>query len=151
MDIDKIKCETWLKNLIILMKKSEELNDDEVNYIKKNFAIAFNKYESEELQDSDESLKKENKVLEITQVRITKMDIAKNIRANVSVVINNALIIHDIKIFEGKNGLFVGRLSRRNESGYHIDIMSIIDKEFNKKFSDAILDEYYKERLKKLK
>lgn len=48
--LDKTKCREWAKSLLALMKITQNLSDDEAEYIKQNFKIESAKLKIEELE-----------------------------------------------------------------------------------------------------
>ncbi len=81
--------------------------------------------------------------MEITEVSVRPVN-DERLRAYVSITIEDALVIKDIKIVEGKNGLFVSMPSRRNKSGKYQDIAHPINTSFRKELERCIFDEYRK-------
>ena len=77
-------------------------------------------------------------------VRITEKENNK-MKGLASVLIDNCFAIHDIRIIEGENGLFVAMPSRKAATGGYRDIAHPISSECRKMFEDAILEEYNKE------
>ena len=82
--------------------------------------------------------------MNITEVKVRKIFSEGQLKAIVSIVINNCLAIHEIKIIEGASRLFVAMPSRKDENGIFRDIIHPIDPEARSEFEDVILDEYYK-------
>ncbi len=58
----------------------------------------------------------------ITDVRIRKINNDGRMRAIVSVTLNDEFVIHDVRVIEGNNGLFVAMPSKRTPSGEFKDI-----------------------------
>lgn len=59
--INKEKCKAWSEMLLALTRMTRELTDEECEYIKANFAIAFGKLKLEELRsDFKEKTTKRN-------------------------------------------------------------------------------------------
>lgn len=79
--------------------------------------------------------------MEITEVVIRPVT-DERLRAYVSMTLDNALVIKDIKIVEGKNGLFVSMPSRRRKNGKYQDIAHPINTDFRKEVETRIFDEY---------
>ena len=50
--------------------------------------------------------------------------------------------VHDIRIIEGDNGLFIAMPSRKNAAGGYRDIAHPINQEVRAMFEEAILDAY---------
>ncbi len=79
--------------------------------------------------------------MEITEVVIRPVT-DERLRAYVSMTLDDALVIKDIKIVEGKNGLFVSMPSRRRKNGKYQDIAHPINTDFRKEVESRIFDEY---------
>lgn len=82
--------------------------------------------------------------MNITDVRIRKMTKEGNMKAVASVTIDNELAIHDIKIIEGENGLFIAMPSRKTTDGQYRDIAHPISSEAREVLQSAILEAYEK-------
>jgi len=65
-------------------------------------------------------------------------------KAIVSVTFDNEFVVHDIKIIDGQNGLFIAMPSRKMVNGEFRDIAHPINSETRKKIQDAIFEEYEK-------
>ena len=65
-------------------------------------------------------------------------------KAIVSVTFDDEFVVHDIKIIEGQNGLFIAMPSRKMSDGEFRDIAHPINAETRKKIQDAIFEEYQK-------
>ena len=61
--------------------------------------------------------------MEITEVKIRKIMTEGRLRAVVSVTVSDMLAIHDIKIVQGDERLFVAMPSRKDENGVFRDIV----------------------------
>ena len=90
------------------------------------------------------SSERTNHTMNITELKVRKIFSEGQLKAIVSIVINNCLAIHEIKIIEGASRLFVAMPSRKDENGIFRDIIHPIDPEARSEFEDVILDEYYK-------
>ena len=53
-------------------------------------------------------------------------------------------MVHDVKVIEGNNGLFIAMPSRRTPEGDYKDIVHPINSEFRDLISKQVLDEYKK-------
>ena len=81
--------------------------------------------------------------MEITSVKVFKDDRGVNrMKGKASVVIYDAIAIHDIRIIEGDKGLFIAMPSRKTPVGEYKDIAHPINKEVRAMFEKAILDKY---------
>lgn len=80
--------------------------------------------------------------MEITDVRIRKIDSEGKMKAVVSVTFDNEFVVHDIKVIESQNGLFIAMPSRKAPDGEFRDIAHPINAETRGKIQSAILDKY---------
>ncbi len=89
--------------------------------------------------------------MEITDIQIrlvTKATETGKLKAVASIVIDGAFAIHDIKIIEGKEGVFIAMPSRKTPDGAFRDIAHPINTETRSEVCNAILDAYNKEAAK---
>ena len=82
--------------------------------------------------------------MKITDVRIRKIASEGKMKAIVSVTFENEFVVHDIKIIEGQNGLFIAMPSRKTPDGEFKDIAHPINTETRERLQNAILEEYVK-------
>ncbi len=80
--------------------------------------------------------------MKITEIKIRKMYEDNRLRALVSVTLDNDFAVHDIKVIEGPERLFVAMPSRREDTGVFRDIVHPITPDSRKYMEDMILDEY---------
>lgn len=82
--------------------------------------------------------------MKVTDVRIRKITDEGKMKAIVSVTFDEEFVVHDIKIIDGQNGLFIAMPSRKMADGEFRDIAHPINAETRKKIQDAIFEEYEK-------
>ena len=82
--------------------------------------------------------------MNITDVRVKKVDGTTSTKAQVSVTIDDALVIHDIRVVEGKNGLFVAMPSKKVGDKY-VDISHPVTANSRTMLIDAVLDQYHRQ------
>ena len=63
-------------------------------------------------------------------------------KAIVSVTLDNAFVIHDVKVVEGQNGLFVAMPSRKTADGEFRDIAHPISTSAREIIQSAVLTAY---------
>ncbi|MGI6665808.1 MAG: septation regulator SpoVG [Christensenellaceae bacterium] len=78
----------------------------------------------------------------ISEVRVRKVTAPGKMRATASVIFDDMFVVHDIKIIEGQNGLFIAMPSRRIPSGDFKDIAHPINTETREMIQSAILEAY---------
>lgn len=82
--------------------------------------------------------------MEITDVRMRKISQEGKMKAIVSITFDNEFVVHDIKVIDGQNGLFVAMPSRKMGDGDFKDIAHPINVETRQKIQNAIFEEYEK-------
>ena len=80
--------------------------------------------------------------MEITDVKIRKIMSEGRLRAVVSVTIDDMLAVHDIKVVQGDERLFVAMPSRKDEGGVFRDIVHPISPSARKFLEEEILSAY---------
>lgn len=80
--------------------------------------------------------------MEITNINIRKIYQNEKMRAVCSVTFDNTLVIHDIKVIESENKIFIAMPSRKNKNGQYSDIAHPITTEFRAKLEAEVLGEY---------
>ncbi|MCD8107780.1 MAG: septation regulator SpoVG [Oscillospiraceae bacterium] len=79
----------------------------------------------------------------ITGIKVRKLIPEGKLKGIVSVTFDNSFAVHDIKVIEGDNRLFVAMPSRRDDSGTFRDIVHPISAEARNQMESEILDAYY--------
>ena len=80
----------------------------------------------------------------ITDVRVRKIASEGKMKAIVYVTFDNEFVVHDIKVIEGQNGLFIAMPSRKTPDGEFKDIAHPINTETRERIQGAILEAYEK-------
>jgi stage V sporulation protein G len=80
--------------------------------------------------------------MKITDVRVRKVSDEGKMKAVVSVTFDDEFVVHDIKIIEGQNGLFIAMPSRKMGEGDFRDIAHPLISETRNKIKEAIFTEY---------
>lgn len=82
--------------------------------------------------------------MQVTDVRIRKIATEGKMKAIVSITFDDEFVVHDIKVIEGKSGLFIAMPSRKTPDGDFKDIAHPINTDTREKIQKAIFDEYEK-------
>ena len=80
--------------------------------------------------------------MEITDIRIRQIASDARMKAVVSVTFDNSFVVHDIKIIEGEEKLFIAMPSRKTPDNEFKDIAHPINPEMRQILSDMILEKY---------
>ena len=80
--------------------------------------------------------------MQITDVRIRKVEKEGKMKAVVSITIDEEFVVHDIKIIEGEKGLFIAMPSRKAADGEYRDIAHPINYDSRDRIQKLILEKY---------
>ena len=80
--------------------------------------------------------------MEVTDVRLRRVTSEGKMRAIASITFNECFVVHDIRIIDGNNGLFVAMPSKRTADGVFRDIAHPINSETREMIQDAVLQTY---------
>ena len=83
--------------------------------------------------------------MNITDIKVRRLLQEGRLRAVVSVTVDDEIAIHDIKVIEGPERLFVAMPSRREPGGIFRDIAHPISPMARRRFEDAVLAAYQRE------
>nr|WP_312578682.1 septation regulator SpoVG [Sedimentibacter sp.] len=84
--------------------------------------------------------------MQITDVRVRKINSEGKMKAIVSVTFEDCFVVHDIKIIEGQNGLFIAMPSRKMPDGEFKDIAHPINSETRNLVAEAVFKAYEEKR-----
>ena len=80
--------------------------------------------------------------MQITDVRIRKVEKEGKMKAVVSITIDEEFVVHDIKIIEGEKGLFIAMPSRKAADGEYRDIAHPINSDTRDRIQKLIIEKY---------
>ena len=81
----------------------------------------------------------------VTEIKIRKLLDEQRLKGIVSVTFDDMFAVHDIKIVQGADRLFVAMPSRRDDTGMFRDIVHPMTKQFRRELEDDILEAYHSE------
>lgn len=85
--------------------------------------------------------------MQITDVRIRKVEKEGKMKAVVSITIDEEFVVHDIKVIEGEKGLFIAMPSRKAADGEYRDVAHPINSDTRDRIQSMILEKYQAEIL----
>ena len=88
--------------------------------------------------------RKDGYSMNITDVRVRKVNDEGKMKAVVSITFDEEFVVHDIKVIEGQNGLFIAMPSRKMGEGDFRDIAHPLRSETRNRIKEAIFAEYEK-------
>ncbi|MDR1105353.1 MAG: septation regulator SpoVG [Treponema sp.] len=80
--------------------------------------------------------------MEITDIRVRKVSGEGKLRAYVTVTFDDCFVVHNVKIIEGKSGVFIAMPSRKTRAGEYKDVAHPIQPEFRAELQSRILEHY---------
>lgn len=81
--------------------------------------------------------------MNVTDVRVRKLMDDGKMKAIVSITFDDCFVVHDVKVIEGQNGLFVAMPSRKMPDGTFRDIAHPISQEVRDNISARVMEFYY--------
>ena len=88
---------------------------------------------------------REEYYMKITSVNVRKINKeGSRMKGIASVLLDDSFAVHDIRIIDGDNGLFIAMPSRKTATGGYRDVAHPINPEVRAMFEEAILDAYEK-------
>lgn len=80
--------------------------------------------------------------MEVTDVRLRRVQTDGRMKAIASITLDNEFVVHDIRVIDGNEGLFVAMPSKRTPDGEFRDIAHPINSGTRSKLQDAVLTAY---------
>ena len=80
--------------------------------------------------------------MEITDIRIRKVTGEEKLKAYVTVTFDDCFVVHNVKIIEGRSGVFIAMPSRKTRTGEYKDVAHPIHPEFRAELQRKILEKY---------
>ena len=81
-------------------------------------------------------------LMQITDVKVRKINAEGRMKAVVSVTFDDCFVVHDIKVIEGQEKLFIAMPSRKTPDGEFKDIAHPINAEMRELLQDTVLAKY---------
>lgn len=86
--------------------------------------------------------------MNITDVRVRRVERDGKLKAVVSITIDDVFVVHDIKVIEGAQGLFIAMPSKQAQDGTYRDIAHPINTQTREDLQKLILAKYEEEMAK---
>ncbi|MDR2072765.1 MAG: septation regulator SpoVG [Spirochaetaceae bacterium] len=80
--------------------------------------------------------------MEITDIRVRKVAGEGKLKAYVTVTFDDCFVVHNVKIIEGKSGVFIAMPSRKTRTGEYKDVAHPIHPGFRAELQEKILEKY---------
>ncbi|KKT21964.1 MAG: hypothetical protein UW06_C0024G0002 [Parcubacteria group bacterium GW2011_GWE1_43_8] len=80
--------------------------------------------------------------MDITDIRIRRVNGEGKLKAYVTVTFDECFVVHNVKVIEGKTGVFIAMPSRKTKTGEYKDVAHPICPAFRTRLQDAIVTDY---------
>ena len=80
--------------------------------------------------------------MEITDIRVRKVTAEGKLKAYVTVTFDDSFVVHNVKVIEGENGVFIAMPSRKTKNGEYKDVAHPINTDFRTYMQDKIVEAY---------
>jgi stage V sporulation protein G len=80
--------------------------------------------------------------MQITDIRIRKVEGEGKLKDYVTITFDACFVVHNVKIIEGKSGVFIAMPSRKTKAGEYKDVAHPITPEFRAELQKQVLDKY---------
>ena len=82
--------------------------------------------------------------MEITEVRVQRVSPGNSLKAYANITFDDCFVLHNVRVIEGNDGLYIGMPSRKLSNGEFKNIAHPITAEFREKMTKAVLEVYEK-------
>lgn len=80
--------------------------------------------------------------MQITDIRVRKESSRGKMKAKIDITIDDAFVIHDVKVIETDKGTFIAMPSKKLPNGEYKDVAHPINTETREMLQKAILEKY---------
>ncbi len=81
-------------------------------------------------------------MMEITDVRVKKLNSDNRLKAIAAITIDDCFVVHELRIIDGKDGLFVAMPSRKMPNGEFKDVAHPINQETRNRIEGVVIEAY---------
>ena len=83
--------------------------------------------------------------MNITDIRIRRVGSEGKLKAYVTITLDDCFVVHNVKVIEGKGGVFIAMPSRKTKTGEYKDVAHPINSDFRDRMQQEILSAYENE------
>lgn len=80
--------------------------------------------------------------MQVTDVRLKKIEGQNRLRAIAAITIDECFVVHELRVIEGNNGLFVAMPSRKMPNGEFKDVAHPINQDTRSMIEKAVIEVY---------
>jgi stage V sporulation protein G len=85
---------------------------------------------------------KKEMVMHVTDIRVRKVSGEGKLKAYVTVTFDDCFVVHNVKIIDGNNGIFIAMPSRKTKNGEYKDVAHPIHPDFRNELQAKVLEKY---------
>lgn len=80
--------------------------------------------------------------MKVTNVKIRKIEDKNRLKAVANITFDDCFVVHDLKLIDGTNGLFIAMPSKKNNRDEYRDVCHPINQELRKEIEEVIINAY---------
>ena len=84
--------------------------------------------------------------MNITDIRVRRVGSEGKLKAYVTITLDDCFVVHNVKVIEGKGGVFIAMPSRKTKTGEYKDVAHPINSDFRRQLQERILAAYEEEK-----
>lgn len=81
--------------------------------------------------------------MKVTNVRVKVIENKNRLKAVATITFDDSFVVHELRLIEGKNGLFVAMPSKRNTVGEFRDLCHPITQELRQHVEEVVINAYH--------
>jgi len=82
--------------------------------------------------------------MEITEVKVFPVS-EENLKAYATIILDSSFVVRDLKVIQGRNGIFVAMPSKKRKDGTYRDLAHPLNAETRQMIEDKVMAEYQRE------
>ena len=82
-------------------------------------------------------------MMNITDIRIKKFNGENRLKAIAAITIDDCFVVHELRVIDGKDGLFVAMPSRKMPNGEFKDVAHPINQETRNHIEGVVIEAYH--------
>jgi stage V sporulation protein G len=88
------------------------------------------------------TLGRKESAMHITDIRVRKVTAEGKLKAYVTITFDECFVVHNVKIIDGRSGVFIAMPSRKTKTGEYKDVAHPISPDFRAEMQQLILEKY---------
>ncbi len=80
--------------------------------------------------------------MKVTDVRVRVLNVDNRLKGVATITFDDCFVVHDIKIIDGEEGIFIAMPSKKTPNGTYRDIAHPINSETRKEIEEVVVKAY---------